>query len=179
DSVNILVKSISATTLKQYSKPIRDWTSYCTSENIDIFNSNEEKVVEYLTSKFNNGVKYSSLNTIRSALSLICDKDLGKNPLISRLLKGAYNIQPARPKYDRIYSLDPVLEKLENLSPLNNLNLHQLTKKLVRSNIHKKNDGYEIEIPDRIKSSRQGAFQPLLIIPKFNNIINNNNNKQQ
>ena len=71
------------------------------------------------------------------------------------------------------------------MTPLENLSLQQLTTKLAillalvtahrkqtlisikRSNIRKVTDGYEIEIPERVKTSRSGVYQPLLVIPRF------------
>jgi len=35
------------------------------------------------------------------------------------------------------------------------------------SNVKRSPEGYEIEIPDRIKTSRPGTFQPLLVLPVF------------
>ncbi|CAG5109271.1 Protein of unknown function [Cotesia congregata] len=113
-----------------------------------------------------------------------------KNPLVSRLLKGAYNIKPAKSRYDRIYSLDPILDKLELLRPLSNLDRPQLTTKLAvllalttahriqtiasikRCNIIRSGENYEIEIPDRMKTSKRGVFQQLLILPKFHKNVN-------
>lgn len=190
DAIELLINSISSSTLRQYSKPIKDWASYCSSKAINVFHPQENDVICFLTHKFNEGANYSTLNTVRSALSLVCDINIGKNPLVSRLLKGAYNIKPAKPRYNRIYSLDPILKKLEALSPLNELDLPQLTTKLAvllalvtahrvqtiafikRSNIIKNNDNFEIEIPDKIKTSKQGALQPLLLLPKYHNNLN-------
>lgn len=185
DAVDLLINSISHSTLRQYSKPIGDWVIFCYSRNIEIFKPQDEDIIHFLTDKFNNGANYSTLNTARSALSLICVTEIGKNPLISRLLKGAYNLKPAKPRYDRVFSLDPVLEKLELLSPLNDLDLPALTTKLAvllalitahriqtiasikRCNILKRGNNYEIEISDKIKTSRRGVSQPLLLLPKF------------
>ncbi|XP_043486382.1 uncharacterized protein LOC122513915 [Polistes fuscatus] len=98
--------------------------------DINVFHPQENDVICFLTHKFNEGANYSTLNTARSALSLVCDINIGKNPLVFRLLKGAYNFKPAKPRYDRIYSFDPILKKLEALSPLNELDLPHLTTKL-------------------------------------------------
>ncbi|CAD6230834.1 GSCOCG00012210001-RA-CDS [Cotesia congregata] len=142
--------------------------------------------MEWLGIKFEQGASYISLNTYRSALSFLCGEYIGKSPMICRLLKGIYKLRPSKPKYDRIYSLDSVLNKLERMHPLNNFNLDQLTTKVViflslitaqrkqtlslikRSNIKKTNSGFEIEISDSIKTSRPGASQPFLILNKFN-----------
>lgn len=150
-----------------------------------MFNPQINQVIKWLTQKFREGASYGVLNTSRSAVSLICGDRVGGNPIITRLLKGAFNQRPARPKYQRIFSLDIVLRELEKLHPLESLNQTQLTEKLVVllaivtahrrqtlsfiriSNIQKTTNGYEIAIPDRIKTTRPGSFQPLLSLPTF------------
>lgn len=95
-----------------------------------------------------------------------------------------FNEKPTKAKYQRY--LGPVLKELERLYALENLSLQDLTDKLVVillaivtahrkqtlslikiSNIRKTNNGYEIEIPDRVKTTRLGSCQPLLTLPTF------------
>lgn len=105
--------------------------------------------------------------------------------LISRYVKGVYNDRPAKPKYDKIYDLDPVISKLKCLFPLESLKLPELTDKLLVllalvtahrkqtisfikiSNVTETKDGLEIKIPQKIKTSRPGSYQPLLVLPTF------------
>ncbi|CAD6233480.1 GSCOCG00007215001-RA-CDS, partial [Cotesia congregata] len=150
------MSSITPSTKKQYEKPIREWVSFCKKNNYNIFSPNEQEVMEWLVEKFNEVLSYSAFKT-----------------------------RPSKPKYDRIYSLDPILKKLESMYPLDELSLQKLTIKLImilalitahrkqtfslikRNNIKKTSNGYEIEISDAIKTSRPGSCQPLLILPKF------------
>ncbi|KMQ84076.1 reverse transcriptase and recombinase [Lasius niger] len=150
-----------------------------------MFTPQINQVIDWLTEKYKAGASYGTLNTCRSALSLICGDRVGKNPIISRFLKGVFNEKPTRAKYQRIYDLEPVLKELERLYPLENLSLQDLTDKLVVllaivtahrkqtlslikiSNIRKINNGYEIEIPDRVKTTRPGSCQPLLTLSTF------------
>ncbi|XP_066600551.1 uncharacterized protein [Prorops nasuta] len=142
-------------------------------------------VISWLCDRYSNGASFGTINTCRAALSLILGDKVGKNHIISRLLKGIYNNKPAKPRYDRIYDLDPILLALEKLYPLERLSLPELTDKLIMlfalvtahrkqtlsfiliSNIIETTRGYEIEIPQKVKNSKRGAFQPLLILPKF------------
>ena len=184
-AITLMIQSISEATLKQYSKPLIDWASYCRDLGVNMYNPEINMVITWLSDKYSKGASYGTINTYRAALSLILGDRIGKDSTISRLLKGVYKNKPTKPKYDRIYDLDSVLEKLENLFPLEGLSLSELTDKLVVllalitahrkqtislikiNNIIKTDTGYEIEIPDRIKSTRVGAFQPLLILPMF------------
>lgn len=144
-------------------------------------------MVRWLTEKYRDGSSYTVINTARSAISLLCGDRIGKNPTISRLLKGIFNKRPSKPRYEKIYDLDPVLSKLEEAYPLEKLTLVELTEKLVVllalatahrkqtlhaiqvSNIIPTREGYEIKIDAKIKTTRPGAFQPLLILPRFDN----------
>ncbi|CAD6222028.1 GSCOCG00005294001-RA-CDS, partial [Cotesia congregata] len=185
ESVSLLLNSITESTLKQYNKPIVDWYYFCKSQDLNLYKPTEGQVADWMSGKFHQGASYSSLNTCRSALSLICGEYIGQSSLLSRLLKGIYKEKPSKPKYNKIYSLDPVINKLEQMSPLSVLSLPELTNKLLmsmalitahrkqtlslikRSNIKKVQNGYEIQIPDFIKTSRRGHHQPLLILPRF------------
>ncbi|CAH2013475.1 unnamed protein product [Acanthoscelides obtectus] len=92
--------------------------------------------------QFKKGANYNTLNTHRSALNLI--SDVGKCELIERFMKGVFKMKPTFPKYDEIWDPLPVLSFAENLSPLQNLTLKDLT----------------LNYTDRVF----GAFQMLLMI---------------
>lgn len=185
DTIQLMLKSISEATLKQYCKPLEDWARFCLSLEKDPYKPRTKLAIAWLSQKFTEGASYSILNSYRSAIALIAGDKISRNPSISRLLKSAYNERPAKPKYDRTYDIEPLLLELERLFPLENLSISQLTDKLIVllalitahrkqtlsliniKNIVKTKQGYEIEIPYRIKSSKAGQFQPLLILPEF------------
>ena len=84
-------------------------------------------------------MSYSSLNTARSAVSNL-DFDIGQNPnhvsigkhfLVSKYLKGVFHEIKPVPKYRSIWSVDPVLDYLFSLWPLDKLPLKELSLKLV------------------------------------------------
>lgn len=133
--------------------------------------------------KFEEGAAYGSLNSMRSAISLISRGNIGQSKYISRFFKGIFMLRPAKPKYDRTWDVDIAFQKIEEWFPLEDLPLDRLIERLVfllalgtahrtqtlasikLSNIKNSSEGYEIEIPDRIKTSRPGASQPLLVLP--------------
>lgn len=84
---------------------------------------------------FENGVGYSSINTARSALSSLGIKldsiSVGSHPLVTRFLRGVFNIRPTKPRYTNIWDVNKVLVYLRKLSPLKKLTLKDLTLKLV------------------------------------------------
>ena len=81
-----------------------------------------------------NNLGYSAMNTIRSALStFICidDKPVGSHPLIVRFLRGIFVLKPALPRNICTWDTSVVLQFLKTLSPVNQLNLKELTFKTV------------------------------------------------
>ncbi|OXU17823.1 hypothetical protein TSAR_015637 [Trichomalopsis sarcophagae] len=80
---------------------------------------------------FQNCNRYGTLNTYRSVLSLILDKEIGNDSVIKRFCKGTVKLKPQTPKYTCTWNPDTVLQYLENLYPHENLNLEKLTKKFV------------------------------------------------
>lgn len=83
------------------------------------------------------GLGYSAVNTAKSAISsFLCLIDpnsgqLGSNSLIKRFMKGIFEIKPTLPKYNCTWDVDKVLYLLRSLSPLAELSLLQLSRKLV------------------------------------------------
>ncbi|XP_077257548.1 uncharacterized protein LOC143894793 [Temnothorax americanus] len=184
-SLSIFEASLTESTRKQYAGPLRQWWSFCLNQNLDPYQPEEVNVIQFLTKKFEEGAAYGSLNSIRSAISLISGSNIGQNRNISRFFKGIFSLRPSKPKYDRTWDVEIVFRKIEEWFPLNELPLSRLTERLVLllalgtahraqtlasiklSNIKRSSEGYEIEIPDRIKTSRPGAYQPLLVLPIF------------
>ena len=81
------------------------------------------------------GLSYSSINTARSALSSIlkldnCD-NFGTHPLVTRFMKGIYELIKPKPKYNQICDVSQVLDYFKTLYPLENLSLKELTQKTV------------------------------------------------
>ena len=138
-----------------------------------------------MTEKFESGATYGTLNSARSAISLVIEKDISNNADIKRFFKGIFRLKPTKPKYKNIWNTDKVLDNLGKLHPLENLSFTDLTEKTVMlvalataqraqtlaliklENIHTVNLGYEIKITDLIKTSKPGRCQPLLKLPFF------------
>lgn len=134
---------------------------------------------------YNKGFKYGSLNSCRSAISLLIGPEVGSNELIKRFFKGVFRLRPNTPKYDITWDPSTVLIFLSNIYPNNQISLELLSKKLVTllalvtahrvqtlsliklENISFYGEKIIIKIVDLIKTSRVGAPQPALIIPYF------------
>ena len=70
-------------------------------------------VIEFLTSQFQEGKQYSTMNSYRSALSATLppmeDHTVGQHPLVCRLLQGMFNKRPPAPRYNSVWSVEIVL----------------------------------------------------------------------
>lgn len=182
-SLEIMMASLAPKTLRQYSSSIQSWWSYCMINNLNIFEANSYSVMSFLTQKFNEGASYSSLNTHRSALSIILGTNVTLNDIINRFMKGAYRLSPPTPKYDSTWDTNVVLSYLSNMYPYETISLSNMAYKtctllciasaqrlqtisLIKlPNIVFKEDAIVIKITDLIKTSRPGTCQPLISLP--------------
>lgn len=180
-----MLSSISSNTLKQYSVSFKLWWEFCVHRQIDIFNPSIPMILTFLSEQFNLGSSYGSINSHRSALSLLLGSNIGSDETIKRLLKGIYKQKPSRPKYSSTWNPDIVLNYLSGLFPNTEINLEKLTRKMVTllalctaqrvqtlslikmCNISKTNTGLKISITDIIKTSAAGREQPILFLPYF------------
>ena len=133
-STNILMSSWKHSTKKQYETFIKKWFVYCSKSTINQFEASLENVLEFLSSFFEKGLGYSSINTVRSAFSALglkLDSILvGQHPLIIRYLRGVFNLRPCRPEYTCIWDFQLVLNLLRTLSPVKFINLKDISLQL-------------------------------------------------
>ena len=130
--IKTIVHSWKSTSAKQYKVYLDKWDVYCHKKNIDPLKRNLIRGLDFLQSLITAGYSYSAINTARSALSCIFDSPpFGEEPLVQRLLKGAYNINPPLPRYNSTWDVSIVLKTLESWGPGRFLSRKQLTFKLV------------------------------------------------
>lgn len=163
----------------------KQWFSFCDGNNVDYYEASIPKIIYFLTDEFNKGSQYGTLNSYRSALSLIIGTRVSSDDRIRRLFKGFYRLRPPLPKYNITWDTSIALDFLANLYPHNEISLEQLTKKTVTlialitahrvqtlsliriAQITRCSNMIYIKIPDIIKTSRLGAHQPCLNIPFY------------
>ncbi|KAJ8046659.1 hypothetical protein HOLleu_05414 [Holothuria leucospilota] len=91
-------------------------------------------VLDFLEELKEEGLSYSAINTARRALISCVVPNLGQaitnDPLISRLLKGTFNLHPPLPKYKDIWDVGVVLQYLRTLYPGQEISLKELSLKL-------------------------------------------------
>jgi integrase len=186
-TIDIMILSLSANSLKQYNCALYKWWQYCKDNKLDYLSVNTSLVLNFLTEQYQRGASYSSLNTCRSALSLISGKPLSEDKHVSRFLKGVYKTKPVFPKYQTTWNPNIVLDHLTTLYPNESISLDLLTRKTVTllalstaqrvqtlslikvDNIQINEGNIRIIIDDLIKTSAPGKPTPRLILPFFPN----------
>lgn len=181
----MMTNSITKLTLKQYECSLKCWWEFGHMKKIDIFNAKTTDIISFLNERFNKGASYSSLNTARSAVSLISIHDINKDGLISLFLKGVFKQRPTKPKYSTTWEVTPVLEYMEKMHPFSQLKLKDAVEKVATllalttaqrlqtlaliniDNIMRSDTGLRIKITEQIKTSKPGSFQPELFLPFF------------
>lgn len=106
-ALDIILASLSSATIQQYTRPLRNWWIFCQDHKICPFSPEIDYVIAFLTQELRNVSSYSTLNTMRSAISLISDSGIGKHPLVKRFCKEASINKQQKSRYD--FTWDPAL----------------------------------------------------------------------
>lgn len=180
-----MLASLSSNTIQQYNVTFKLWWDFCNANNHNIFDRSIPTVLCFLSEQYMKGTSYGSLNSHRSALSLLLGDNIGAEDLVKRLLKGAFKLKPIFPKYCSTWDPQIVLNYVSNWYPNRELSREKITKKLVIllalctaqrvqtlslikiENINICSNGINIAIKDIIKTSAAGREQPTLYLPYF------------
>ena len=177
-------------TQKQYRVYLAKWQSLADKWAVDPLHAPVNKVLDFLQELYEGGLGYSCLNTARSALSsfivLKGNITAGNHPLVQRFLKGVFPTRPAIPHYVSTWDTSLVLDYLKTLHPRKDIDLQNLTYKLVMlcalvtgqrcQTLHLMNldymhrdssMSYIFHIDQLVKQSAPGKDQPVLNIPRF------------
>lgn len=176
-------------TQKQYRVFLNKWQSYANKRDADPLHPTLNQVLDFLQELYQQGLTYSGINTARSTLSAFITLEgnfsVGVHPMVQRFMKGVFQTRPALPRYQATWDTSVVLSYLKTLHPVEELNLQQLTYKLVMlcalvtgqrsqsihlmnlSTLQKKTDSYVFHIDQLVKQSGPSREQPALVIPKF------------
>ena len=131
----LLLASWRNKTSKAYDSHFRKWLGWCTKWGCDPISGPVSDVANFLADLHSQGYQTSSLNAYQSAISSVHDRvddtDMGKHPLISRLLKGAFHARPPLPRYSRTWNVEVVLNCMQQWGDTVSLSLKLLTFKLV------------------------------------------------
>lgn len=180
------MSSLCKNTISQYASSLKLWWQYCRSNSInDVFDVKIHNVIDFLNKCLQNGASYGTLNSHRSAISLISSNNISNDPCLKRFFRGVFRLKPIFPRYTVTWDPIIVLNHMSNMYPNVNLSIELITRKLVillalatgqrsqtislirLNNIEKLNDRIIIKITDVIKTSAIGRCQPVLNLPFF------------
>ncbi|XP_038051563.1 uncharacterized protein LOC119724536 isoform X1 [Patiria miniata] len=135
DAADIIIASWRPATKKSYRSAIQKWILFCARGQINPVRAPVTVVLDCLTEEFHKGNSYSSVNTLRSAISAIVApidvSPIGSHPLVKRFMTGVFNLRPAMPRYNFTWDVNIVFKYLKELGPGEKLPLKGLTMKLV------------------------------------------------
>ena len=130
---DLLSASWRGKTTTSYENLFKRWDSWCKERDRDPIRGPVADVANFLAQLFEEGYQYRSLNAYRSAIGSVHEKidgvEVGKHPLIARILKGVFNNRPPRPKYNSVWDVNQVLSWLKSIGPSESLSLRDLTIK--------------------------------------------------
>ena len=124
DTIDILMASWRKSTGKQFTSYLSRWVTYCKNRQLDFTHATINNGLDFLTLLYKQGV------AARSALSSVitpADKtSFEEHPLVSRFLKGNFELRPSLPRYSTIWDVGIVLKHLQSYPALKDLTLNNL-----------------------------------------------------
>ena len=134
-ATQLILQSWRTKTNKSYDSLFGRWSRWCGERGSDPFSGPVTEVANFLATLYQEGYQYNSVNAYRSAISSVHEKVegvvIGQHPIITRLLKGIYNVRPPLPRYNGTWNVQTALNYLESLGETKNLTLKLLTMKTV------------------------------------------------
>ena len=116
EATDLLLSSWRSKTSQSYDSLCKKWIGWCSEWHYDPVSGPIEDVVNFLAHLHEMGYQYRSLNAYRSAIASmhapIEGVSIGQHPLVSRLLKGAFQTRPPLPRYQGTWDVSTVLRHI-------------------------------------------------------------------
>ena len=100
-----------------YESAWNKWVSWCCRQQIDPVSAPLSGILNYLSTLFEKGLQYRTINSHRSAISAYHDhvdgKPVGKHLRVSPLLTGVFNQRPPQPRYTFVWDVEIVFVYLK------------------------------------------------------------------
>ena len=103
---------------------------FCSERNFSPYETTTNQVLLFLYDLFQSGVEYSVMSSARFSLSTIINIDgvpVRQDPVITRFMKGVFNIKPALPKHNFTWDVGIVITYI---SKIDTNSLKYLSQKL-------------------------------------------------
>ena len=134
-TVELIMASWRESMKKLYGTYITKWCTFCCERNVNVLEPTLPQICRFLRMLSDKGFSYASINAARCALSAILPRmegqSVGNNPLVCRLLKGCYERNPPKPRYQDIWDINPVFVMFKRWGATQHLSLKNLSLKLV------------------------------------------------
>ena len=121
-------------TKQKYAPYLNKWYLFCKENRVNVLEPTINDGLKFLTEVFKRGSSYSVLNSVRSALSTVFPVKngltFGKSPLVSKFLKGVFNLRPSLPMNCFIWEVKTLFDYYRSLPPNRELSLKAITMKL-------------------------------------------------
>ena len=110
-----------------YNRTVQRWLEYCRRRGYHTQHPAVSEVLDFLHALFAQGLGYSAINSHRSALKSILQvpevERIGEHNLVSRFMKGVFNLRPPQPRYSKMWDINKVLLYLKGLGRNEDLTL--------------------------------------------------------
>ncbi|KAM4691976.1 integrase/recombinase xerD homolog [Rhinophrynus dorsalis] len=130
----LLAESWAPGTRAMYQSAWTAWHRWCMARDLDPVSAAPVAVVNFLSSLFDQGRAYRTINTYRSAISAghmpVDGAPVGQCPVVCRLLRGIRFSRPPQSRYRSLWDVNLVLDFLEAWPSNEDLSLKQLSAKL-------------------------------------------------
>ena len=134
-TVDLMMKAYRDSTKKSYTVYLKKWAFYCLRNKVSLMNPSLPQGCTFLRELSQRGLKYSAINSARSALSamlpLYDGKSFGSNPAVVLLCRGASTTNPSKGRYTGFWDVVEVLELFQEWGQNEKLSLKVLTYKVV------------------------------------------------
>ena len=119
-ATSLLMASWRSKSHSSYNSLFHKWECWCSQRDRNPIHGSVTDVVNYLAELYEAGYSYRSLNSYHSAISLVHEKvdghSIGQHPMVSRVLKGAFNCRPPKPRYTATCQVVTWLDKQDTHS---------------------------------------------------------------
>ena len=191
DTASIIMEAWRPATKKQYFSALSRWLYFCRRGSIHPIRPTIGQALNFLTKLFQDGATYSTINTSRSALSaLLCvpnnvDRNFGSHPLVTKFMKGIYNLKPPVPRYSCTWDVNILLRYISTLEPVTSIPFKSLTYKLVclcaittgqraqtlalfsTDNMSIGENSVHVRITETTKTTKTGQKHPLVVLSAY------------
>ena len=118
EAFNLIIKSRRSRSNSNYESAWGKWAGWFAERKIDLFCSNINQILEFLSQLFQNGLQYRTINNYRSAISAFHDhiqeKTVEKHPRTCSLVAGVFNSRPPQPRYCFIWNTQTVIDFIQS-----------------------------------------------------------------